>query len=181
MFERPGGYRFDIFVQRVCGKLILSKKMRERSAGISLPGKLNLNVVSTEDIFLFKSITGREDDLSDMRMIAVSGLDWSIIEKEMREQPSSWRWNVMFYQGLLALEDEYSIISPLKEKFRIEAEISAGIGIALSKLEGHPISYSNLLEAIDEDAVFSKAVIDRMNELDLIHEENGLISTSETQ
>ncbi len=181
MFERPGGYRFDIFVQRVCGKLTLSEKMKERSTGISIPGKLVLNIVSTEDLFLFKSITGRDDDLADMRMIAVSGLDWSIIDEEMRDQPNSWRWNVMFYQSILALEEEYSILCPLKEKFRIEAEISAGIGIAISKLEEHSISYSHLLEAIDEDVKFSKAVIDRMREIGLIHEENGLMTTPEIQ
>ncbi len=181
MFEGSAGYRFDIFVQRVCGKMILSGKMRERSKVISLPGKLVLNVVSTEDIFLFKSITGREDDLADMRMIAISGLDWDIIDEEMRNQPNSWRWNVMFYQSLLALEEEYSIRSPLMEKFGKEAEISAGIEIALSKLERQPTPYSELLKAIDQDVVFSKDVIDRMRELDLIHEESGLIFTPEAQ
>ena len=144
-----------------------------------LPGKMRLYVVSPVDIFVFKSITGRDEDLKDMVSIADKGLNWDIIDEEMRDQPNSWRWNVMFYQSLLALEEEYSIRSPLKDKFRKEVEISAGIGIALSKLEEHSIPYSNLLETIDLDVGFSKDVIDRMRELDLILEENGLVITRE--
>ncbi len=141
-----------------------------------LPGKMRLYVVSPVDIFVFKSITGRDEDLKDMVSIADKGLNWDIIDEEMRNQPNSWRWNVMFYQSLLALEEEYSIRSPLMDKFRKEAEISAGIGIAISKLQEGPILYSNLLETIDQDVVFSKVVVRRMIDLKLVEDRGRIIA-----
>ncbi len=175
MFERPGGYRFDIFVNSVCGKMMLSKGMVKRSRRYPLPGKIILNIISPEDIFLFKSITGRDDDLEDMKAIARSGINWDIIENEMSSQPGSWRWAVMFYQSLLDLEEEHSIRSPLMDKFREKAEISMGIEIAYTSLERQPIPYSDLIEVIDQDENFSKRVIERMRELDLIEEKDGMI------
>ena len=66
IMEVPGGMRFDIFVETVCRKLRLTEGMRGRAEALGLDGRLRLMVCSPEDIFLFKSVTDRDDDLADM-------------------------------------------------------------------------------------------------------------------
>jgi len=175
IFEKPNGYRFDIFIKKVCGKLVLSNKMKDRSNNIYLAGKLNMNIISLEDIFLFKSITNRDDDLADMSIIAGAGLNWDIIRDELRGQPDSWRWYVIFYQNLIALEEKYSIQSPLKGQFEKDAEISIGVEVALLKLQQGPMLFSELLRAIDDNEDFSREVINKLKKFDLVYVENGLL------
>ncbi|MDP6155916.1 MAG: hypothetical protein QF682_07245 [Candidatus Thermoplasmatota archaeon] len=42
--------------------------------------------MSPEDLFLFKSITERELDLDDMRILVESGVNWDVIFHECQKQ-----------------------------------------------------------------------------------------------
>lgn len=176
MLEGSDGFLFDMFLKRVCGCLELSDGMVSRSEIIELAGNLTLKVVSPEDIFLFKSITSRPDDLEDMANIAAGGLDWEIIEQELRGQPDYWKWLMMYFIRLEELEEEYAVVPPNMPEIMKEAEIAAGIGLILTRLEGNPISETDALDMLDrKDKDFSMKAIEKMKELELISIRDGMI------
>jgi len=50
--------------------------MQERSEPFLDTDRLTVQLVSNEDIFLFKTIAGRDDDIEDMNMLVQTGLDY---------------------------------------------------------------------------------------------------------
>jgi len=47
---------------------------------------LTVRLVSNEDIFLFKLIAGRDDDIEDMNMLVQAGLDYDVVRDELEAQ-----------------------------------------------------------------------------------------------
>lgn len=175
VLESDDGCRFDIFMNKVCDCLVLTEGMKRRAKGVLSSGNLKLFAIAPEDIFLFKSVTNRPDDLADMAIIAGYGLDWKIIEEELKTQPNYWRWLPHYFRSLEELEEEYNIIAPSKKKLEKEAEIAMGIGVILDRLEEHPLSLDEVVKLLDVyDLTFSLEVLDRMKNLGLIKEEEGL-------
>jgi hypothetical protein len=60
--------------------------MALRSKKILSFNNLNVFLVSNEDIFLFKSMTEREGDLSDCIALAKRGLNWDVVLSELLYQ-----------------------------------------------------------------------------------------------
>jgi hypothetical protein len=79
-------FRFDIFLQKVCRKIILTDEMKNRAHSIIKMKHLNVFLCSNEDILIFKSITERKGDLEDCIAIAKRGINWDIILKEIQSQ-----------------------------------------------------------------------------------------------
>jgi hypothetical protein len=171
--------RFDIFIEKVCNALSLSIGMKERSQKMYERNNFSLYVASIEDIFLFKAITTRPDDLADIANLAGKEIQWNIVEKEARLQDESWKWIGRLYGRLEELENEFGIPSPLKGRIRDEAEIAQAIDILLGRLEKSPISLENAADTLKEDDLdFVKKVIKEMKSLKLIEEKDGLIFLS---
>lgn len=172
--EGPGKMRFDVFFRTVCNCLAVTIAMGRRASAYPLRGKLALKVISPEDIFLFKSVTDREDDLADMRMVAGMGLDWNIIEKELRSQPDFWKWVAHHYVKLEELESAFGIRSPLKRRFAKDAEIAAGIACLGYELEKRPLTVAETRQVLKERSdVFSKTVLGKMVELGIVRKRGG--------
>ena len=113
ILENKKGIRLDIFYKQVCNGLILSEDMKQRAQAKLELNNLTVHAMSSEDIFLFKSITLRDHDLVDMSTIAGSELDWNTIEFEIRKQPNSEKWFLRVTERLKDLYDEYGVDSPL--------------------------------------------------------------------
>jgi len=79
-------FRLDIFIERVCKKIILSQNMIKRAEPILDLKNLEVNHCSNEDIFIFKSITERQGDIEDCISLAKRGLNWKTIYSEIRSQ-----------------------------------------------------------------------------------------------
>ncbi len=80
-------FRIDLFEKRVCSKFSLSDGMKDRSEKISTNGNLKAFICSNEDIFLFKTMTEREGDITDCMAIAsTQAPDWSMILEELKTQ-----------------------------------------------------------------------------------------------
>jgi hypothetical protein len=166
ILARPDAMRFDIFDREVCDCLALSDAMAARSVPKALPGNLALRVISPEDIFLLKSVTARDDDLADMAQIARKGLDWMAIEHELRAQPAFWNWVAHRYVKLTELEERYAVRSPLKRRFRKDAELAAGMACLAYELEKRPLSVREASVALKERSDrFGRAVLEKMVEL----------------
>lgn len=86
ILENNDGCRIDIFNKQVIDKLVLSEGMRRRSESYLDVGGLSVAVVSAEDIFLFKSVAGRTDDIEDMFALVQTDLDFDVIERELEQQ-----------------------------------------------------------------------------------------------
>jgi hypothetical protein len=117
ILENNEGFRWDIFYQKISGALTFSESMKSRAISLYKKGKLNVGIVSKEDIFLFKGITEREADLDDMRLLAESGLDWQIIKSECGYQStaSGRLWENALLQNLADLRERYKIRSPIEK------------------------------------------------------------------
>lgn len=114
MMENQSGMRFDIFIETVCRKIKVTSTMVARSKLHSKYGKLEIDLISPEDIFLFKSVTEREGDLDDMARLAERGLNWRTILEECVLQSDE-----VILEGYLAvrlqeLEEQRGIVSPIR-------------------------------------------------------------------
>jgi predicted nucleotidyltransferase len=78
--------RFDVFHEQVAGVIYLSDSMRSRSRHLFDEDGLSVRMVSLDDIFLFKAVANREDDVEDMVRIAQGGIDDDVIVEEIMTQ-----------------------------------------------------------------------------------------------
>ncbi|MFO7991236.1 MAG: DUF6036 family nucleotidyltransferase [Thermoplasmata archaeon] len=118
VLEKDGYPRFDIFLNIVCKKLGLSKTIKDRSIEAFDLHDLTINVLSKEDIFLFKVVATRDRDIEDAGRLVESGLNWEIILKEAEKQSeiTDRRWFPILYQVIEELEEEYSQTCPIKDE-----------------------------------------------------------------
>jgi hypothetical protein len=79
-------HRFDVFHRQVAGELILSTAMIERSQHLFDEGPLTVRMVGMNDIFLFKSVANRTDDVDDMITLVQAGIDEQVILDEVDSQ-----------------------------------------------------------------------------------------------
>src|SRR6056297_3348524 len=86
ILENDDGCRIDVFNQQVVDKLVLSEGMRQRSVTHLVAGELTVALVSAEDIFLFKTVAGRTDDIDDMYSLVQTALDFDVVEAELERQ-----------------------------------------------------------------------------------------------
>lgn len=146
ILENDEGFRWDIFCRQVCGALTFSNGMISRATNFYNKKLLKVMLASKEDIFLFKGITEREADLDDMRLLAESGLDWKVIERECRNQSvSSGRlWENALLQNLVDLRDKHKIRSPIER--------------TLEKIVGERLTEDVLIEAVKEGFITIKMI-----------------------
>lgn len=133
--EDPSGMRFDLFEHVVCRKLAFSPSMQRRSTEEVTFGSLTLRLTSAEDIFLFKGVTDRPDDLDDMSVLAASGLDWDTMKEECLSQESGRNWASHLVRKLEDLEDKYDVVAPITAELREWAEVHA-MGAVVSAFLG---------------------------------------------
>lgn len=114
MMSDESGTRFDVFLERVCRKLEITDRMVSRSTRHAVYGRLTINLVSPEDIFLFKSVTERAGDLDDMALLAERGLDWEVVLIECVHQSRDIILEAFVAVRLQELEDAKGIVSPVK-------------------------------------------------------------------
>jgi predicted nucleotidyltransferase len=78
--------RFDVFHEQVAGVIYLSDSMISRSQHLFDENGLSVRMVSLNDIFLFKAVANRQDDIDDMIRIAQAGIDDDVIVEEIMTQ-----------------------------------------------------------------------------------------------
>ena len=179
IMERSDGMRLDIFVEKVCRKLRLTEGMRQRAEHLGLDGRLRLMVTAPEDVFLFKSVTDREDDLADMALLAGLGLDWNGIVDELRRDLNNYMYLPHFASKLDALEAVHGIVVPNRHELDDEAEVILGMNILCERFRQTPFRLSDATRTLGEGDDFSKLVLERMVDLDMIHEVEGQYQMAE--
>jgi hypothetical protein len=116
IFENDEGCRIDLFNQQVVDKLMLSDGMRQRSESRLDTGRLTVALVSRADIFLFKSVAGRTDDIEDLFGLVQTGLNFDTVEGELQRQIDLLGQELFvshINEALLELEAQYNVTTPL--------------------------------------------------------------------
>jgi len=152
--ENDDGCRIDVFNQQVIDKLVLSSGMRQRSERYLDAGELSVELVSAEDIFLFKAVAGRTDDIEDMFGLIQLALDFDVIEDELAQQIDLLGQELFVSyvnEALGDLENQHNITTPLAETV---SEITERVYRELEVLQAidDSISRSELAETLDLSA-----------------------------
>lgn len=84
--RNDAGCQFDIFYRQIAEKLFFSDGMQARSKPFLSDGYFSVDLVAFEDIFLFKAVAERPDDIGDMATLVQTDLDFEIIEEEIERQ-----------------------------------------------------------------------------------------------
>lgn len=86
------GFHIDLFEQQIVGKVWITDRMHDRAEEFWTGSHVTAHVLSDEDMFLLKAVSGgdiasdRRRDIEDMRTYAQRGLDYEVIQTEIDEQ-----------------------------------------------------------------------------------------------
>lgn len=132
--------RFDVFDRQVAGELMLTDSIRSRSSAVIEDNPLYVRKFSDEDVFLFKSVANRPDDLDDMAVLLGGGLDFEVVLNELVRQVEVVgrdEFVTSVDRKLKMLEDEQGIrtdlsdpVEDLNEVSRIAGEIRTLPGLS---------------------------------------------------
>jgi hypothetical protein len=151
--ENDDGCRLDVFNRQVANKLVLTDGMRERSETFLGADRLTVRLVSNEDIFLFKLVAGRDDDIEDMNVLIQTGLDYDIVEDELEVQIDRLgddQFVTFTNEALADLEKRYGVTTPIEDRVReLTDRYYRGLEI-LQALDG-PTSVEELAAELDLD------------------------------
>ena len=112
-----GDSRIDLFLKKVGKMLAFTPKMAERATIDNKLGMLTVALVSNEDIFLFKSMTPRPEDIKDCELLIGAGLEWNAVFDEIAEQSKAEdKWFFWTFEKICIIENESNISIPIKSK-----------------------------------------------------------------
>ncbi|WP_200530892.1 hypothetical protein [Halorubrum sp. LN27] len=84
--RNDAGCQFDVFYRQIADKLFFSDGMQARSQQFLSSEYFSVGLVSFEDIFLFKAVAERTDDIGDMATLVQTELDFDVISDELERQ-----------------------------------------------------------------------------------------------
>ncbi len=177
ILENSEGCRVDVFNRQVVDKLVLSEGMRRRSERYLDAGRLAVELVSPEDIFLFKSVAGRTDDIEDMFSLIQTALDFDVIADELQRQIDLLEQELFISyinEALLELEAEYNVTTPIAEPV---SEITHRVYREIDVLQAveESIARTELETRIDLPDGEMREVLERLETKGVITVEDGRI------
>lgn len=182
ILENNDGCRIDVFNQQVIDKLVLSEGMRQRSERYLDAGRLSVELVSAEDIFLFKAVAGRTDDIEDMFALVQTALHFDLIEEELERQIELLGQELFVSyvnEALLELEEQHNVRTPLAETV---ARITERVYRELEVLRAidDSIHQSELAARLDLSDAEIEAALRRLQEKEVIRVEDRRITKEAT-
>jgi len=115
------GCQFDVFYRQIADKLFFSEGMQARSEQFLTDEYFSISIVSFEDIFLFKTVAERPDDIGDMAILVQTDLDFDVIEDEIENQIEllgSERFITVISESLERLDQDKNMQTPLDDVVR---------------------------------------------------------------
>jgi predicted transcriptional regulator len=156
--ENDDECRIDVFNRQVANKLIFSDGMRQRSEEYITSNEFAVRLTALEDIFLFKTVAKRPDDIDDMNTLVQTSLDFSAIEEEIASQVellNGKQFTTHIRESLDTLYEQYEVQTPLEDV-----------------VDGYYTEYMEELEVrlvLSEDDPMSVAAIAKERDLDRDH------------
>lgn len=166
ILENDDGCRIDLFNRQVIDKLMLSDGIRKRCDRHLVSGNLTVALVSLEDIFLFKAVAGRVDDVEDMFSLMQTGLDFDVIEAEVATQIELLEQELFVTyvnEALTDLTEQHNVTTPLHDPV---AEITERVYEELEVLQilDEPTSMTELEQDLDRTATELHDIVSRLEE-----------------
>ncbi|WP_336345976.1 DUF6036 family nucleotidyltransferase [Halalkalicoccus ordinarius] len=179
--ENDDGCRLDIFHQQVANKLILTNGMRERSKPFLDTDRLTVRLVSNEDIFLFKLIAGRNDDIEDMNVLVQAGLDYDVVRDALEAQ-IDWLGDDQFVtfanEALVDLEERYGVTTLVED--RVQALTNRYYrGLEVLQILNEPTTADELATDLDLDVADVRERIAYLKEFDRVHQDGQTVRPAE--
>ncbi len=165
--ENDDGCRIDVFNQQVANKLIFSDGMQQRSEKHLTSNEFAVRLTALEDIFLFKSVAKRPDDIDDMNTLVQTSLDFEAIEREIAAQIElldGKQFTTHIRESLDRLYDQYEVQTPLEGVVdEYYAQYMDELEIRLVLSEDEPMS----VEAIAEERGLDRShVVEQLEQLE---------------
>ena len=176
IIENTDGFRWDIFVNKICGGLTFSEDMQKRSKSFKEFNNIKTYLVSPEDIFILKSVTSRPRDREDMFTLFSHGLNVEIIKKEIKKQAKldeNKAWLSYFFIGLDELVSEYNVIFPDYDEFLRLAEGDMLEKLILEFIQKKPCSLNDLVSILKCDKNEIKQILEDLIKQDKISRSKG--------
>lgn len=110
--------QIDLFYKQIANKLFFSEGMEERSEELATHRPLSVRIASLEDIFLFKSVAERPDDIDDMATLVQSSLDFEEVKDEIETQVQLLNgeyFTTTISGSLNELEEKHGVQPPIGE------------------------------------------------------------------
>ena len=102
-----------------CNCLELTQNIAERCEALGTYKKLTVKMFSNEDVVLFKAITDRDRDTSDIaEVIKSSKIDWEVILKECALQSGDRHWYGALLNKFHDLKENYGIDAPIASRLQ---------------------------------------------------------------
>lgn len=179
--ENDDGCRLDIFNRQVADKLVLTKGMRERSDPFRTTDHLTVRLVSNEDIFLFKLVAGRDDDIEDMNVLVQTGIDYDIVRNELEIQIDRLgddQFVTYANEALVELQERYGVITPLEDRVQ-ELATRYYRGLEILQALDEPMSITELAADLELDVGDVQARIAYLVEFDRVERDGETVRPSE--
>lgn len=182
ILKNTDGCRIDIFNQRVIDKLVLTEGIRQRSTRYLDPGNLVVALVSPEDMFLFKAVAGRVDDIADMFSLLQTGLDFDTVEAELNNQIDHLDQELFVTyvnEALTDLTEHHNVTTPLHDPV---AEITTRVYEELEVLQvlDEPMSLTDLEQDLNRPTTEIQEIVSRLAEKDAVTMTDGRIERCST-
>jgi hypothetical protein len=164
--ENDDGCRLDIFNQAVANTLVLTDGMRERSESFLATDQLTVRLVSNEDIFLFKMIAGRDDDIEDMNELVQAGLEYDVVEEELDAQIDRIvddQFATFANEALVELEERYGVTTPIENH--------------LQELTDRYYRGLEVLQALDEPMTIDELAVELELNIDEVRDRVAYLAT----
>jgi hypothetical protein len=179
--ENDDGFRLDIFNRQVADKLILTKGMRERSEPFRTTDHLDVRLVSNEDIFLFKLVAGRDDDIEDMNVLVQTGIDFGIVRTELEAQIDRLgddQFVTYANEALVELKERYGVTTPLEDRVQ---ELTTRYYRGLEILQGldEPRGIAELAADLELDVADVQERISYLVEFDRVERDGATVRPAE--
>lgn len=142
------GYRVDLFNRQVVGKVTITQAMKQRSDGFWTGNQMQASVLSAEDLFLLKAVSGgdlhagRASDLHDLGVLAqTADFDFDTVLDEIENQRP---FNTGKHEAQLLRDGAHPLIS---------------IEIAILNLTGLPGDFTTQITRLATDCQIEKRVL----------------------
>jgi hypothetical protein len=124
ILRNQNGFRLDVFPKRICNRFFVHEGIMDRAEKLTILSNIEAYVMSREDIFISKSITGRDVDLSDMFSLYRRGLDQDVIvgELDIQSGMTGVIWEAFMTVKLDEIEERFDVTIPMKNRIRSIAE-----------------------------------------------------------
>jgi len=175
--ENDDGCRLDIFNQQVANKLVLTDGMQERSEPFLDTDRLTVRLVSNEDVFLFKTVAGRDDDIEDMNVLVQAGLDYDVVRDALEaqvERLSDDQFATFANEALVELEERYGVTTPTEDPVR-ELTDRYYRGLEVLQALGGPMTVDELATELELDTDEVHDRIAYLSTFDRVHRDGDRV------